>query len=132
MAKRSERNQLTGITDGKLNQMLRSSLRQIWSRTRKQAFVKAVRVHHNGRFHVKCVSCGVMMAIADKARPINKDGSISKRPAQKLYDCHHTDGIHPLSDPVFDLGSYWQSMMLGELQILCKDCHSKATHGETK
>lgn len=130
MAKRAERNELTGITDGKLNQKLRSSLRQIWSRTRKHAFVKSVRVHYNGRFHVKCVTCGVMMAIADKKRPINKDGSLSKRKVQALYDCDHIEGIYPLSNPIFDLGKYWQSMMMGKLQILCKSCHQEKTYGE--
>jgi len=122
-------NKLTGCTDGKLNSTLRSTLRQVWSRTVKKEYVKSVRFKHAGKYHVKCVECGLLMAIADKKKPINKDGSVSKRRAQKLFDCDHVDGITPLGDPIYGLGAYWVSMMTGPLQILCKECHANKTYG---
>jgi hypothetical protein len=72
------------------------------------------------------------MAIADKKKPINKDGKVSKRKAQKLFDVDHIDGITPLSDPIYGLGAYWVSMMTGRLQVLCKPCHAKHTSEQTK
>ena len=120
-------NQLTGKTDGKLNSSLRSALRMQWGYTVKQAFVKSVRYKKGGKFHVKCAECGKEMAISDKQKPINKDGSLSKRKAQKLYDVDHLLGITPLEDPIYGLGAYWESMMTGPLQILCKSCHSIKT-----
>jgi hypothetical protein len=80
---------------------------------------------------VRCVDCGLEMAISDKKRPINKDGSLSKRKPQKLYDVDHIDGITPLVNPITGLGDYWVSMMTGPLQILCKNCHSKKTAKQT-
>lgn len=122
-------NPLTGITDGKLRTTLRSALRQIWSRTVRKQYVNSVRYKAGGRYHVRCVHCRREMALADRERPRNKDGKLSKRRPQKLFDVDHVDGITPLGDPIKDLGSYWESMMTGELQILCKSCHAKKTHG---
>ena len=122
-------NKLTGVTNGKLNTTLRSTLRKIWSRTVKKEYIKSVRYKKCGRFHVRCIECGVEMALADKARPINKDGSVSKRRPQRLFDVDHVHGITPLHDPIIDIGQYWESMMTGELQILCKACHAYKTHG---
>ena len=132
MAKRGEINPLTGMTDGKLSSTLRSALRQVWSRTRKKEYVRSVRYRTGSpaRYHVRCAECGLEMAIADKKKPVNKDGSVSKRKAQKLYDCDHIHGITPMTDPIKGLGPYWESMMTGELQILCKPCHAKKTYGE--
>ena len=129
MGKRGVTNPLTGCTDGKLASTLRSSLRQIWSRTVKKQYIKSVRYKLNGKYHVKCASCGLEMATADKARPINKDGSVSKRKPQKLFDVDHVHGITPMTDPITGLGAYWESMMVGELQILCKGCHLTKTTG---
>ena len=130
MSKRGVINPLTGCTDGKLNQQLRSAMRQIWSRTVKKEYVKSVRYKKNGKYHVRCVECGREMAIADKKKPINKDGSMSKRKAQKLFDVDHIDGITPLGDPIYGLGAYWESMQTGRMQILCKGCHSIKTKRE--
>lgn len=133
MGKRSTPNPLTGISDGKLNTTLRSALRQIWSRTVKAKYIKGVRYKKNGRFHVRCAECGREMALADKRKPVNKDGSISKRRPQKLFDVDHIDGITPLSDPIYGLGAYWESMMTGRLQVLCKEkCHREKTERERK
>jgi len=125
-------NSLTGITDGKLRTTLRSALRMIWGRTVKKEYVKSVRFKLGGKYHVRCAACGLDMATSDKARPINKDGSLSKRKPQKLYDVDHVDGITPLGDPIDDLGDYWRSMMRGKLQILCKACHAKKTSADRK
>ena len=130
MGRRGEINTLTGCTDGKLASTLRSALRQIWSRTVKKEYIKSVRYKKNGKYHVKCACCGFEMATADKKRPVNKDGSLSKRKAQKLYDVDHIDGITPMVDPIYGLGAYWASMMTGRLQILCKPCHAKKTYGK--
>ena len=130
MAKRGSVNPLTGVTDGKLNQLLRSALRQLWGYTRKKEFVRSVRYKLGKKFHVRCVKCGLEMAISDKKKPINKDGSVSKRRPQKLFDVDHIDGITPLGDPIYGVGPYWESMMTGPLQILCKGCHRKKTDGE--
>jgi hypothetical protein len=128
MPKRGEINPLTGKTDGKLNQSLRSALRIQWGYTVKATFVKGVRYKKDGkRFHVKCEECGLEMAIADKQRPVNKDGTLSKRKPQKLFDVDHVDGITPLVDPIKGLAPYWESMMTGPLQILCKPCHAEKT-----
>jgi len=129
VGKRGEINTLTGITDGKLASTLRSALRQIWSRTVKKEYIKSVRYKKGKRYHVRCASCGLEMATADKARPINKDGSVSKRRPQKLFDVDHVDGITPMKDPIYLLGAYWVSLMTGRLQILCKKCHAEKTHG---
>jgi hypothetical protein len=123
-------NPTTGITDGNLRTMLRSALRMIWSRTAKKQYVNSVRYKLHGKYHVRCVACGLEMATSAKARPINKDGSVSKRRPQKLYDVDHIHGITPLGDPIRELGPYWQSMMTGELQILCKACHRIKTTDE--
>jgi hypothetical protein len=129
---RGEVNKLTGATDGKLNSTLRSALRLVWSRTVKKTFINSVRYKRDGRFHVKCEACGLEMAIADKKKPINKDGSVSKRKAQKLFDCDHINGITPMVDPIYGLGDYWVSMMTGPLRIMCKPCHAKRTAEQTK
>lgn len=123
-----------GCSVGKLNQTLRSALRQIWSRTVKKEYVKSVRYKKGKppKFHVRCAICGLEMATADKKKPINKDGSVSKRKAQKLFDADHVDGIASLKDPIKDLGAYWESMMMGELRILCKPCHAKRTEEQRK
>jgi hypothetical protein len=132
MGRRGEINKLTGVTDGKLASTLRSALRTIWSRTVRKEYIKSVRYKKDGKYHVKCVACGLEMATADKKRPINKDGSLSKRKPQKLYDVDHIDGITPMLDPIYGLGGYWVSMMTGKLQTLCKSCHSDKTYGEKK
>ena len=129
MTRRGVVNPLTGKTDGKLNQTLRSALRQQWSRTVKSVFIKSVRYKKDGKFHVKCVECGLEMATADKKVPTNKDGSLSKGGAKVLFDVDHIDGITPLEDPIYGLRAYWESMMLGPLQILCKACHKIKTYG---
>ncbi len=125
----AEKNIKTGVTDGKLAATMRSALRQIWSRTVKKEYVKSVRYKKDGRYHVMCASCGREMAIAAKERPINKDGSISKRKPQSLYDVDHINGITPMGHPVYGLGDYWVSLMDGPLQILCKKCHAEKTLG---
>lgn len=129
MPKRNPPNPLTGMTDGKLRTTLRSALRMIWSRTAKKQYVNSVRFKLGGKYHVRCAACGRDMAISAKARPVNKDGRPSKRRPQKIFDVDHVDGITPLGDPIHDLGPYWSSMMTGRLQILCKPCHAKKTHG---
>jgi len=129
MSKRGIINPLTGMTDGRLNGFLRSALRQLWSHSVKKEYVKSVRYKVGRRFHVTCVHCGLVMAIADKKRPVNRDGSLSKRKPQKLFDIDHIDGITPLGDPIYGLGAYWVSMMTGALQILCKGCHAQKTYG---
>ena len=123
-------NKHTGMTDGRLASTLRSTLRQVWSRTVKKQYLTSVRYKKDGRYHVRCAECGLEMAIADKAKPINKDGSVSKRKPQKLFDVDHIDGITPMQDPITGLGAYWESMMTGRLQVLCKPCHVEKTHGQ--
>ena len=125
-------NPLTGMTDGRLNTTLRSTLRQVWSRTVKKEYVKSVRYKKGGRFHVACADCGREMALADKEKPRNKDGSVSKRKPQRLFDVDHINGITPLSNPITGLGAYWESMMTGPLQVLCKSCHSSKTTTEAR
>jgi hypothetical protein len=126
-------NPLTGCTDGKLASTLRSACRQVWSRSVRKEYVKSVRYKKDGKFHVRCVGCGLEMALADKKKPINKDGTVSKRKAQKLYDIDHVHGITPLGNPITGLGPYWESMMTGELQVLCKEkCHRAKTLAEQR
>jgi hypothetical protein len=112
--------------------MLRSALRMLWSRTAKKQYINSVRYKKGGRFHVQCVACDLEMWVGAKARPVNKDGSLSKRRPQKLFDVDHVDGITPLGDPIKGLGPYWESMMMGELQILCKPCHAIKTQADKK
>jgi hypothetical protein len=132
MATRGAINPLTGCTDGKLSSVLRSAMRQIWSRTVKKEYIKSVRYKKGGKFHVDCVSCGLAMATAAKAKPINKDGSVSKRSPQRLFDADHIDGITPMGDPIYGAGAYWVSLMTGPLRILCKPCHARRTAEQTK
>jgi hypothetical protein len=130
MGRRGEINPLTGCTDGKLASILRSALRQIWSRTVKKEYIKSVRYKKNGKYHVRCeCGCGAEMATSAKEKPINQDGSVSKRRPMKLFDVDHIDGITPMVDPIYGLGPYWASMMTGKLQILKKTCHAKKTYG---
>ena len=128
---RGEINPITGKTDGKVNQYLRSALRKQWGNTVKQVYIKSVRYKKGKRFHVKCVECGLEMWIGDKKKPINKDGSLSKRKPQKLFDVDHINGIVPLVDPINGLEPYWVSLMTGPLQILCKPCHAIKTAKQT-
>jgi len=130
--KRGVINPLTGMTNGKLASTLRSALRQIWSYSVKKQYLKSVRYKLGKKFHVTCVECGLQMAIADKKRPVNKDGKLSKRKPQKLFDTDHINGIVPMTDPITGLGPYWESLMLGPLQILCKPCHAGRTSVQTK
>ena len=132
MATRGVINPLTGCTDGKLASVLRSAMRQIWSRTVKKEYIKSVRYKKGGKFHVKCACCGFEMALADKKKPVNKDGSVSKRRPQKLFDADHIDGITPMGDPIYGAGAYWVSLMTGPLRILCKPCHAGVTAEQTK
>ena len=110
MGARGVTNPLTGLTDGKLNGMLRSACRQIWSRTVRKTYINSVRYKKDGKFHVRCECCGYEMATAAKEKPINQDGSVSKRKPQKLYDVDHIDGITPLGDPIYGLGPYWECL----------------------
>lgn len=130
MGKKGRINPLTGVTDGKLNQMLRSALRQIWGYTRKKQYIKSVRYKKGKRYYVKCAQCDLEMWVNDKKKPLNKDGSVSKRKPQRLFDVDHIDGITPLDDPIYGVGPYWESMMVGELQVLCKPCHAEKTYSK--
>jgi len=131
MAKRGEKNPLTGITNGKLNGYLRSAMRKIWSHSVAKVYERSVRYKKGGKFHVQCVECGLEMWIGAKKRPTNKDGSLSKRRPQRLFDVDHIDGIHQLVDPINDAGPFWVSLMTGRLRILCKGCHRIVTDAQT-
>ena len=129
---RGVKNPLTGQTDGKVNSSLRAALRKQWGYTVKQVYIRSIRYKLGKRFHVKCVECGLEMWIGETKVPINKDGSLSKRGPQKLFDVDHIHGITPLEDPIHGVAPYWESLMLGELQILCKPCHAEKTAKQTK
>lgn len=127
MSARGTINPLTGLTDGKLNGMLRSACRQIWSRTVRKTYINSVRYKKDGKFHVRCECCGYEMATAAKEKPINQDGSVSKRKPQRLFEIDHIDGITSMTDPIYGLGPYWISMMTGPLRVMKKSCHAKRT-----
>ena len=127
-------NPLTGCTDAVLMTKIRSALRKVSSQTSVKQFKKKVRFRkvseETGRpkFHFKCVICGLDMPEGKKIYKIKNNGESYKKPSS-IYEIDHVDGNPPLIK-LEDLPSYTESLIFGELRVLCWECHRD--HGKKK
>lgn len=132
MAKRGQIDPLTGITEGKMRTLLKSNLRPIWRNTSRKQFLMSVRFKAEnpatGRMWnaVKCVDCGRVMGVSEKARRTKKDGGLEKK-AKSVYEVDHVHGITSLGDIKETLGSYWYDLIYGRMEVVCVACHKKRT-----
>jgi hypothetical protein len=132
MGKRGEINPKLGITDGKMNSELKSSLRQLWRNTSRKIFIRSVRrkdinpATGRGWFVVDCSDCSRVMGVTQKAKRTKKDGSLEKR-ERSVFEIDHIDGITPMQNPSEALHKYYHDLMYGEMRVLCVECHKKRT-----
>lgn len=125
-------NPATGMTDGRLRTMVKSSLRPIWRNTTRKVFINSVRVRRSNEetgkmaYHVQCVDCKKWMLQTGKERRAKKDGGLEKK-AKSLFEVDHVDGITPLVNISETIGKYYDDMMYGKQEIVCVECHKART-----
>jgi hypothetical protein len=86
-----------------------------------------------GRFKyvVDCVGCGRVMGQSEKEFVTLKSGAQSKK--KKLcYETDHITGNPEFTDIKRDLGNYADSLLYGDMRILCRKCHAEVTLQQTK
>lgn len=135
--KKGQIDQTTGVTDGAMRTLLKSNLRPIWRNTSRKLYINSVRYHTDnpktGRkwYAVDCRECGRVMGVSQKEkRPLVK-GGMSKK-ARCLFEVHHIHGVTPLTNIKETLGLHFDSLIYGELEILCISCHKKETAIQSK
>lgn len=135
--KRKPADPITGITDGAMRTLLKSALRPIWRRCSRKTFIASVRYHaenpRTGRtwYVVDCQDCGRVMGCGEKEkRPLAK-GGLSKK-ARSVWEVDHINGITPLTDIKETLGLHFDSMIYGEQEVVCYQCHAKRTAIQAK
>ena len=130
----SKINPKLGITDAALRSQIRSALRRVWRLSSRRKFLEEVRVPHEGpgrgRYDVICAKCDKRMGFSEKAIFRKVDGTLRKKPSL-VYNCDHVHGCHPFLS-FDDLGKYAESLIFGELRILCVDCHQEHTRNQRK
>lgn len=125
--KRGEVNPIIGVTDSALRSQIRSALRKVWRNSSRRVFIESVRFPYKGkngrgRFGVQCAKCKRIMGQSEKEYAKLKNGNLSKK--KKLaYEVDHINGNPPFTS-MEELGAYAQSLLYGEQQILCRDCHA--------
>jgi hypothetical protein len=135
--KRGQINPTTGVTDGQLRTLLKSNLRPIWRRTSRRTFIASVRYHAEnpatGRqwYVVDCRDCGRTMGCSEKEKRPLVGGGMSKK-ARGLFEVHHIKGVTPLTDIKETLGLHFDSLIYGDMEILCIECHKVQTAAQTK
>ena len=130
--KRGEKDPVTGITDGAMRTLLKSALRPIWRRCSRKTFIASVRYHATnpatGRtwFVVDCCDCKRVMGCGEKERRPLAKGGLSKK-ARSVWEVDHINGITPLTDIKETLGLHFDSMIYGQQEVVCYQCHAKRT-----
>ena len=134
MGRRGVKNPITGCTEAALMTKIRSALRKVSSATNVGTFKRSVRYKAinkaTGRpkWHHRCVICGKEMPEGQKVYRTKKDGTKWKV-KKSVYDVDHVDGNPPLQC-FEDIPAYLESLIYGELRILCWECHRD--HGKAK
>lgn len=127
--KRGQINPMLGITDGRFNSMIRSSLRKIWGYTSRAEFIKSVRVPNTGtgrhKFVVVCNECGREMKLNEKEYRKRKDGTYMTKP-KIVYEVDHVTENPPLH--LGNVDAFINNLFFGEMRILCWQCHDTKTH----
>ena len=135
--KRKPADPVTGITDGAMRTLLKSALRPIWRRCSRRVFIASVRYHSinakTGRswYVVDCADCSRTMGCSEKEKRPLVGGGMSKK-ARGLFEVHHIKGVTPLTDIKETLGLHFDSLIYGEMEILCIACHKLQTAAQTK
>ncbi len=135
--KRAKPDPVTGCTDGAMRTLLKSALRPLWRRSSRRVFIASVRYHAEnpatGRnwYVVDCVDCKRVMGCSQKEKRPLVGGGMSKK-ARGLFEVHHIKGVTPLTDIKETLGLHFDSLIYGEMEILCIACHKKETAIQTK
>jgi len=130
--KRGEKDPVTGITEGKMRTLLKSNLRPIWRNTSRKLYINSVRYQaenpKTGRQWnvVDCRECGRVMGVSQKEKRPLVNGGMSKK-ARGLFEVHHIKGVTPLTDIHLTLGDHFNSLIYGEMEILCIECHKNET-----
>ena len=130
--KRGEKDPVTGITDGAMRTLLKSVLRPCWRRTSRKTFIESVRYHatnpKTGRtwYVVDCCDCSRIMGCGEKERRPLAKGGLSKK-ARSVWEVDHINGITPLTDIKETLGLHFDSMIYGQQEVVCYQCHAKRT-----
>lgn len=123
---RGEINPTTGVTNGDLRSKCRSVLRKMWRETSRKEFLKRVRVAYKGagrsKYAVICEGCSDKLGFSEK-KLFNKVDGTPRKNKTLVYQVDHIDGCHELLNMERDLGKYAQSLIFGELRILCYKCH---------
>ena len=128
---------VTGITDGAMRTLLKSALRPIWRRCSRKTFIASVRYHaenpKTGRtwYVVDCCDCKRVMGCSEKERRPLAKGGLSKK-ARSVYEIDHINGITPLTDIKETLGLHFHSMIYGQQEVCCWQCHAKRTAKQSK
>ena len=135
--KRTPPDPTTGITDGRMRTLLKSNLRPIWRRTSRKMYINSVRYHaENPRtgknwFVVDCRDCGRVMGCSEKEKRPLVGGGMSKK-ARGLFEVHHIKGVTSLTNIKETLGLHFDSLIYGEMEILCISFHKLQTAAQTK
>jgi hypothetical protein len=128
-------NPITGVTDGQLRAQIRSALREVWRNSSRRKFLESVRVPHEGagraKYDVLCNICGKRMGFSEKAIFMKADGTPRKKKTL-VYQVDHLETNAPFLDLERDLGAYAKSLIFGEMQIACYECHSDITSQQRK
>lgn len=118
-----------GCTDSQLLSQLRSAIRRVWRNSSRRVFIESVRIPYTGqgkfKYAVICKACGKVMGQSEKERDVRNDGTLSKK-WSLCYEVNHLKINHALL-ALSDLGDYATSLLLGDVEILCKKCHKKVT-----
>ena len=130
---KSNKNPVTGVTDGQLRTQIRSALREVWRNSSRRKFLESARVPHEGsgraKFDVLCNICGKRMGYSEKAIFNNVDGTPRKKKTL-VYQVDHLETNAPFLDLERDLGAYAQSLIFGKMQIACYSCHTAITKAQ--
>jgi hypothetical protein len=135
--KRAKPDPTTGVTEGKMRTLLKSNLRPIWRNTSRKLYINSVRYKaenpKTGRQWnvVACRECGRVMGVSQKEKRPLVNGGMSKK-ARGLFEVHHIEGVTPLTNIKETLGLHFDSLIYGEMEILCIACHRKETAIQTK
>jgi hypothetical protein len=129
MAQRGKINPKLGCTDSNLLSQIRSALRRVWRNSSRRVFIESVRIPYTGtgkfKYAVTCNTCGRVMGQSEKERDVLSNGALSKK-WSLCYEVNHLKTNHALLN-LSDLGDYAVSLLLGDVEILCKKCHKKFT-----
>ena len=131
--KKGEINPQLGVTDAHLRSQVRSALRKVWRNSSRRAFIEAVRKPNQGdgrfKFSVECAKCGRIMGQSEKENEILASGKRSKRKSS-VYEVNHIQGNPPFLT-ILDIAAYAESLLYGNVEILCKKCHKDYTKNQT-